>query len=194
MNLALPIEWSDAWNDILAATPYLQELRFGPLEEYAGGWDLDLDAEPEPNYEAYKPTGLAPSLPFLTLLSIEQMSTELEPAIIKLIKTSSAPIVKLVMADPAGYYFEKGKEFNKFLTEWMENGRLELEMELPKPDLEEEDLFFWESIEAEGPASEREDEIWSWLEEAYKEEVMDPVTVQGAQVDGWPSDLGLGLW
>lgn len=194
MNLALPVEWSDAWNDTLTATPYLQELRFAPLKGYAGGWDLDLDAEPEPIYEAYRTTGTAPSLPFLTCLTIEQMSTELEPAIIKLIKTSTAPTVKLVMADPAGFYFEKGKEFNKFLTEWLENGRLELEMELPKPDLEEKDLFFWESIEAQGPASERDDEIWSWLEEAYKEEPMEPVTVQGAQEDGWPSDLGLGLW
>ena len=194
MNLALPFEWSDAWNDILAATPYLKELRLGPLKGYAAGWELDLDAEPEPVYETYKLTGLAPSLPFLTYLSIEQVSNELEPAIIKLIKSSSAPTVKLVMADPPGSYFEKGKDFNKFLTESLENGRLELEMELPKPDLEEKDLFFWESIEAEGPASEREDEIWSWLEEAYKEEPMEPVTVQGAQEDGWPSDLGLGLW
>jgi len=130
----------------------------------------------------------------LTLLSIEQMSNELEPAIMKLIKTSTAPTVKLVVADPAGYYFEKGKEFNKFLTEWLGNGRLELEMELPKPDLEEQDLIFWESMEAEGPESEREDEVWAWLEEAYKEEPMEPVTIQGVQEDGWPSDVGVGLW
>jgi hypothetical protein len=195
MKVAFPFEWAKLWTSLLAATPNLKQLHFAPLEGYTGGWDLDLDAEIEPIYAAYEETPPTPDLPSLTLLSIEQMSTELESAIIKLIKSSSAPTVKLIMGDPAGYYVERTQKFNKFLTEWMDSGRLELEIELPKADWEEKEAFWDEEREAEKAA--RAAEVASWPVpdvEEYKEEEMEPVTPQWSQVDGWPSDLGLGLW
>jgi hypothetical protein len=195
MKVAFPFEWAKLWTSLLAATPNLQQLHFAPLEGYAGGWDLDLDAEIEPIFAEYEDTPSTPELPFLTILSIEQMSTELESAIIKLIKSSLAPTVRLIMGDPAGYYLQRGQEFNKFLTEWMDSGRLELEIELPKPDWEEKDAFWEEEREVERATWAAEVASWPVQDiEEYKEEEMEPVTRQFAQEGGWPTDLGLGLW
>jgi len=195
MKVAFPFEWAKLWTSLLAATPNLQQLHFAPLEGYAGGWDLDLDAEIEPIFAEYEDTPLTPDLPFLTLLSIEQMSTELESAIVKLIESSSAPTVKFIMGDPAGYYVERGQEFNKFLTEWIDSGRLELEIELPKADWEEKATLWEEEREVERAAWAAEASTWPVPDvEEYKEEAMEPVTSRGTHEDGWPSDLGLGLW
>jgi hypothetical protein len=77
----------------------------------------------------------------------------------------------------------------------MDSGRLELEIELPKPDWEEKDAFWEEEREVERAAWAAEVASWPVPDvEEYKEEEMEPVTPQYIQEDGWPSDLGLGLW
>jgi hypothetical protein len=90
---------------------------------------------------------------------------------------------------------ERTQKFNKFLTEWMDSGRLELEIELPKADWEEKEAFWDEEREAEKAARAAELASWPVTDvEEYQEEEMEPVIPQWSQVDGWPSDLGLGLW
>ena len=74
MRLVLPAsQWVNSWKYALIATPALQELRVGTL----GAFDRI------PTLERYPPTDSL-CLPSLNLLSIEQMCTALEPAIINL--------------------------------------------------------------------------------------------------------------
>jgi hypothetical protein len=126
MRLALPVwQWVDSWKYALTATPSLQELRVVPLGAFGG----------IPTLEKYTPTD-SPSLPSLNLLSIEQMCTTLEPAIINLIKSSKCHRVRLWLNDPEGSW-KSSKEFKEFLVEWKD--RLDLEIGLPSADQEEED-------------------------------------------------------
>jgi hypothetical protein len=198
MNIGMSFQWAEGLNGSLTATPNLQELHLAVIEGYPCGLDYDMDAEVEPIYAAYEHTPPTPSLPCLTVLSIEQMSIELESVIIQLLKSSSAPTIKLLLGDPAGYYIERGQIFRNFLSEWTGSGRMKLEIALPYPDMEENTAFFEEAHEAELAAWAAERAAWvaePWPEVGeYKEEEMEPVTPQGAPEDGWPSDLGLGLW
>jgi len=121
LNLILPAwQWVDCWKYALIATPSLQELRVGPLGVFGG----------IPTLEKYTPAN-TPSLPSLNLLSIGQMCTALEPAIIHLIKSSNCHIIRLWLGDPEGSWIGS-KDFKEFLVEW--NDRLNLEVALPSTD------------------------------------------------------------
>jgi hypothetical protein len=137
MRLALPAwQWVHSWKFALTATPALQELRIGPLGAFGG----------LPTLEKYTATN-SPSLPLLKLLSIEQMCTALEPAIINLIRTSTCPTVKLWLDDPEGSW-KSSKEFEEYLVEWKD--RLDLEIGLPSVNQEEEDWLEGNNIKTKG--------------------------------------------
>jgi len=126
MRLALPAwQWVNSWKYALTATPGLQELRIGPLGSFGG----------IPTLEKYTLAN-SPSLPSLSLLSIEQMCTALEPAIIHLIQTSNCHTVRLWLDDPEGSW-DSGKELKEFLVNWRD--RLDVEIGLPSADEDEED-------------------------------------------------------
>jgi len=136
MRLVLPAsQWVNSWKYALIATPALQKLRIGALDAFGGISTL----------ERYTPTD-SPCLPSLNLLSIEQMSTALEPAIIDLIKSSSCHTVKLWLDDPEGSW-KSSKEFKEFLVEWED--RLDLKIGLPPADQEEEDWLEGKEMKGE---------------------------------------------
>lgn len=143
MNLSLEHHWANTFRCALAATPNLAELRMGPILGNAGGWGRDPSIPIEirqPIFSAVKATAPAPILPHLRFLRIDQMATELEVAIMDLLKTSSVPTVTLWLEDYEGHYPVKSVAFNKFLTEWQESGRLKLEVSLPGEESDEVDL------------------------------------------------------
>jgi hypothetical protein len=150
MKLALPAwQWVDSWKFALTATPALQELHFGPLGAFG-----EL-----PTLEKYTLAN-SPSLPLLKLLSIEQMCTALEPAIIDLIKSSTCHTVRLWLDDPEGSW-KSSKQFKEFLVEWRD--RLDLEIGLPSADQEEEDWLEGNNIKMKGEDMMDQDwimELW----------------------------------
>jgi len=136
MRLVLPAsQWVNSWKYALIATPALQELRVGTL----GAFDRI------PTLERYPPTDSL-CLPSLNLLSIEQMCTALEPAIINLIKSSNCHPVKLWLDDPQGSW-DSSKEFKEFLVDWKD--RLDLKIGLPPADQEEEDWLEGKEMKGE---------------------------------------------
>ena len=136
MRLALPAwQWVSSWKYALTATPGLQELRIGPLGAFGG----------IPTLAKYTLAN-SPSLPSLSLLSIEQMCTALEPAIINLIQTSTCHTIRLWLDDPEGSW-DSGKDFRDFLVEWKD--RLNLEIGLPSADQDEEDWLEGKKIKRE---------------------------------------------
>ena len=175
----------------------------------------DFSTEPWPTYETYKPADPAPDKPadsapdkpddptsdepanptpelsLLKYLKIKYMAIELEVAIMDLIKASasasstSSPIIYLWLMDP-GHTYTQSKAFKKFLMEWVDRGKLILEMELPGEDLEEFNYFKEEEELARQVAWEAECALYGVPElEEYYEEEMEPVTRQGEQDFGW---------
>lgn len=215
MTLSLGFDWVQTWRCALAATPFLTDLSLGPLFPYTNEWERDTPRNRDEPARLFLPgrgvTAPPPKLPRLKMLSIAQMTFELEETIMDLIKTSSQPTITLCLHDAADYYHARGEIFSNFLREWQEFGRLRFKLALPAPDCEERVFFQEEEDEAfrvswerekgswttgpdveEGDEGNQEDDIdfisWAtWASDFWTEEEVDKVEGE-AQVDedGWP--------
>jgi hypothetical protein len=185
LTLTLSEVWTDEWKTVLAATPRLEQLVVNPLLQWAGGWDHEEEFNTlERFYQSYDdPIDPAPVLPELKFLHIEQMSRQLEEAIMDLLKTSKAPHIKLWLEDPAHIYQERGIEFEKLMKEWQESGRLSVEYGLPPHDAEEQRIHLEQAFDdwmTEQCGWDVPDLVGDFIEEE-----MEPITRQGKQKEGW---------